>query len=812
MAADDLSLSVGFDVDETELDSAIQDQVRGLGDEFENVARQVQSLVSDLRSSVGPLRDMRDMAKDMAASFKQAQDSAHQIKQAVASTRLQTGAGAVTGAPSAGGGGGIGLGNILGMVGGGGGGLMRMLAGGGAAALGFGAIGAGFMGIGGSISGRLEAISDAWRNGQTWREGLGSRRDRLTGILSSGSPMAPMEAYSQGYSIPEIMQRASGEQLAGSYGMVRGVFGGLGQGPIGMTSNLVGQTFGASGGYRVGSNLAADMGLPQTMGGVMGMEAGRQLMTGMVQNYIQEGMSRYPGFLQTGAALAAPRTLGATRASMRGLRPGAWGYGPGEFGGELAGLYSGFGGGELTGDTTQAAMAYSRAYGVSMGAQGQAVGGLLMAGGNIATADQRETTLLRVMTDAVAAGFGRRLPEFAQSVGGSVGIALSGPAITRADDMQDLIGVVSRATGRLSSSRGIGLQGASRLLAPWIGAPGGALRNFMGGGGDPYSTALLWQTNRSRFSNDPYQMMRGLSEAQSDPFGEGLDMMLPAVQTLLRQSTTDFGAASSLRQFFGGLGQDVSFDTIDDLISNRSGLLGRGSGGQNPRELLQALLGVEEGARTEGEELRDTMTELQETGHEIMREQLGELRANAGFAWAQYGISSRMARDARANHAAQMAETRAMADLMRAGAVGQAVRSIAALRESGASILGSGDDTAIEQYLRHMGRGIFSQVRGWNVNRFFSRGETVEGSVEAVEQNLAASRQEVLSEGRHAIQGRATQEGRVRARRGASASMRSRMAEERASTMEGAVTPSIRALARGVQGSQRGNSENVGGE
>ena len=725
MSGEDLSLTVGFDVNEAELERAFETHVQELGRDFEGVQSSAKALLSDISDLVGPMTKVRDLAKELAASFKEAKEAAASIRSDVSSTRLATGLG-VQGAGAGASGGLGGLGGILS------GGMGALIGGAAIGGLGFGVLSGGtwarswnatFGDNNGGNGGFMSNLSGLLRGGFSGATGdfaSEGERQRLSRMLDQGGFAAPLQAYGQGFSATQIMSQARPEQLAGAYGMTRGFISGMGQGPVGLASQVIGGAYGASGGLGLGRVLSEQMGLDPTAGMLAGAETGRQYISGMTNRYITEGMQRLPGALASLAAEAQPRLYGATRQSMRGMQPGRWGFGPEQWGAELSGLYQGFGGGDLSRDTVRTSMAYSRAYGVSMGQIGQSVGGLINAGGGgqMATEQQREEVTLRIMADAISTGFGRRLPEFAQAVSSGVGVVLSGPSIVRQADMQDLIGSISRTTGAVSREHGIGLAGAGRMIAPIAGATGGMLRNLMQGGGDPYATAMIWQHGRERFGNDPYAMMQGLASVQGDPLGEdALRFLTPSIQTILQSTPTRFGQAAGLQRLFSGLGQDMSFENIDQIVTRGSGALtqARAEGrDMTEREMLDALLGIDSTEQDEAEEMRTTMRDIQESGEAIMREQLGALSALAGYQRAELGVSTAMMKDAQRFHAAQVAETRAMANMMRVSTLGSAIRSIATLREEGATtFLGTGD---VQGYLTHMARGLYGQIRGLGVD------------------------------------------------------------------------------------------------
>jgi hypothetical protein len=427
----DIGLTIGFEIEQGDLDAAFAQQVESLG------------------------------AKDAASS----------IRGSIASTRLQTGTGGAAGGGGAGGMlGGSALGGLMGILG-------PLLLGGGLGALGAGGIasfaGAGIRAMlpgGGSISNRMGNMFGAVMGQDT------PTAPTIVDIQSGQRPgfMSPLQQYAQGQTVPQILNQPGGARnVAGLYGAFRGLAGSIGQGPVAMLSQTIGGAYGAAQGQEVGAQFAERLGMPTAMGRVAGAEIGRQALAGTTQRFITEGMQRYPGFLATSASMAQPGMYGADVRRLRGLGATRFGYSPDQIGSEFSGLYQGYGGGALTRDTEMTSMAYSRAYGVSMGAQGQAIGGLMNigGGGQMATPEQREDTMLRVMTDAISAGFGRRLPEFAQSVSAGVGVAMSGPGMVGQSAMQNLIADMSQATANVARTRGVSLQQAGRVTGAFAGAP-----------------------------------------------------------------------------------------------------------------------------------------------------------------------------------------------------------------------------------------------------------------------------------------------------------------------------------------------------
>jgi len=398
-------------------------------------------------------------------------------------------------------------------------------------------------------------------------------------------------------------------------------------------------------------------------------------MPGLIQNYAQEAMGRYTGYLQTSASMSTVGMHGGNLRQIMGLRPAQFGYGPGDIGPEFSALYKGFGGTELTSDTLRTAMAYSRRYGTSMGEIGQAVGGLstIGGGGQFATAGQNEAMLARVMTDAVSAGFGRRLPEYAQAVGAGVQSAMQGPALITQSNMGGLISGASRLTGLVASANDMGLEGAGRLMRPLMSAPQNILQGMFTGRGDPYQMAMYWGHNRGRFNNDPMAMMEGLEAAAGNPFGaEALEFQRGPLQQILSSSPNRAVAVQSLQ----ALMPDISFTGARQVIERGMDEHGGNLAGVD----MQALFtGVETTEVNEAEETRDAMRDIQQSGETIMRDQLGAMRANAAWAQAQHGLSAAMAADARIFHEQQIRWSRVGISLMRDAGVSADITALGQL-------------------------------------------------------------------------------------------------------------------------------------
>lgn len=714
MPGEDLTLTLGFDVDEADLERAIKDQVQGLGMEIETANISLRSLQATLRDMVAPMRELRDLSKELKESFDSARESAKSIRESIASTRLQagisaTGGGVPTSTP--------GLGGISGLLGGGGGILGSLTTG----ALGAVGAGAGGLLLGSSLASYAQSLTPGIRalmHGENPFTAISNanaqRAASVRETVQTGGFMAPFQAYAQGASLSEIMNSGiTARQLGGAYGMARGIIGGAGQGPLGLMSQVVGGAYGAAGGVDIGGRLSSMLGLGELPGQIAGAEVGRQLGSSAVQQYIQEGMSRYPGYLSTMAGIAAPRQFGMTRGQFGAIQgmAGRFGYGPEQIGAEMGGLFQGFGGGELTTDTLRTAMAYSRAQGVGMGQIGASIGGLLMAGGTAPQdAGARESIMVRVMADAVSTGFGRRLPEFASAVGSGVSVAMAGPGMIRNADMSGLIESVSRVTANVARSRGVGLEAAGRFISPIVGAAGGMMRGLLSGGGDPIAMSMLVNTQRERFGGDMFEMMfggGGLLEAQSDPFGRGMELMAPMMRNALRSSSTRYGAAVSLQNIFQGLGQEATPEMIRDIVNRGGGAMaaaraeGRDLTDEEMLEILHEIVGTNE---ENTESTQETMRDIQQSGENIMREQLGEMRNAAQYSWAQLGISAAMARDASTFHRAQIAETRNMTRMMRSSAISDTLIAMNEVRTRAAE---RGAETGrMDEYIRTLTVGL----------------------------------------------------------------------------------------------------------
>lgn len=683
MPNEGIGIDVAFNLDKSDLDQAFSAYVHEMSRSIGASVDVAKDLTAAFEAAVRPLSELVRSTEQLKTAFQDIKDLTRDIRENVASTRLQVPGGAPGGVGGGAGGGAVGA--ALGLGGLGTVGTLALGALGTAGVAGLTTMGmragaGALFGAGGGESGLV---------GRVLGQELGSQIRHsleLAGIVSpiqrggeeaaqvqrGVSSMAPINRILRGDNPLEVMASMSGSQAAFMTGGAAGLMRGAGQGPIGLFANVVGGAVGARGGVEAMQGLGFGA-AGQAIGGMIG----GTMLPGMIQQYIQEGMARYPQYLATRASMAQVGLYGGDVREMRRLGAARFGYGPEEQGPAFGALFQGFGGGPLTVEAQRTAMAYSRAYGVEMGAIGQAVGGLLNIGGggqNFGAA-QRETTMVRVMADAVAEGFGRRLPEFAQSVGVGVQSVMQGPAIISQEAMPGLIETMSRLTGRIATAQGVGLQGAQRFMAPLTSAPQRFLEGFMGGGGDPYQMAMMWALNRERFGDDPMRMMEGLAAAAEDPFGEqALELHRRPLEEILRSTPDDYTALLALRQYM----PDISFQGARQVVARGREILGE-QGTLAGADLLEMFTGVEATQRDEADETRDTMREIQQSGEAIMREQLGAMRANAGFAESQLAVSAAMAEDARTFHRLQLDFARTSAELMRASAVGGAVRGLGEL-------------------------------------------------------------------------------------------------------------------------------------
>ena len=104
--ANDLTLSLGFEVDTGTIQSALQDQLGEFAKGMTTLEESVQALRTILSDLATPMTTLRDLAKETAAAFADMRSAAQTVKDTVAATSIQPGGG--------GGGGGIGGGGFRG--------------------------------------------------------------------------------------------------------------------------------------------------------------------------------------------------------------------------------------------------------------------------------------------------------------------------------------------------------------------------------------------------------------------------------------------------------------------------------------------------------------------------------------------------------------------------------------------------------------------------------------------------------------------------------------------------------------------------
>ena len=697
--SDPVGISLQFEVDQSDMDRAASDYSKDLADQFKDVKQSLQAMSAVLRDLSGPLRDLKDLTEAAAGNMKSMEEASKAIKDNLSTVHTQSGGGG--GARGGGAGTSTGLGGALGMLGGVGlgvaGGIAALPAiGVGSAAMSYGASHAlpegyrsaeglmnRFQNFVGTVASGLSGggFQYAGTGGPGSRES--QRSAQLQSIMSGGGMLAPMTAAQEGFSGAEILGAIDPRQAGIMQSGVRGMVRGMGSGPLGFATSLHGSTHGYATGYdAVASLFPGQRGAVGESMRALGGTIGATVAPGMAQNYVQEAMARYEGFLGTRSSMASVGQYGGSLREMRGLRPAQFGYSPGEQGAAFSGLFQGFGGGDLTRDTQRTAMAYSRAYGVDMGSIGSAVGGLVntMGGGQAGSESVREAAMARIMADAVASGFGRRLPEFAAAVGQGMSVAMTGPARVGQGSVPGILSSMSRLTGQLTN-RGMGLQQAQAYISPVAGIAQNTLRGMFEGGGDQYQNAMMWMNNRDRFNRDPTAMMEGLEEAAQNPTGrQAMQFMQGPLQQIMGGSANETVRRASIRRMMPGVDYTQARE-----ISERATAALEGDGVITIDEMHEIMLGVQETEVDEGEEARTTMRDIQASGERIMHDQLTAMQDAAGFAEQQYGLSAAMAGDAAQFHQTQMSYMRLSTDMMAVSALGDSMRLTAQWTEGAAN-------------------------------------------------------------------------------------------------------------------------------
>lgn len=667
MPGADVELQVGLDVDNSDVDAAVHQYMQDIQANLSNQL-DLGDAAKAPAEMVEAMRELKSLAQDIKNDFRDMAEFMRRVREDASSTRLTAG-----GSMAAGGGGGGGGGGLMSMLGGFGGSAAMLAAAlpllGGALAVG-GTIGAGGAGLASIALGAIDNRSVGTRTSQLLG---GGAVGNLVGDVAGGVVGRIQEYFgvetryntaAQGSRDPGTV-RYEGEDFARMYGFARGALAGLGQGPTGMIAQTFGGEAGAVGGQRVGGDIAESLGAPREVGQVAGAEIGRRYVSGAVQRYLEEGMQRYPGFLSTVAGMQSVAQYGGNLATIRGAGTTAFGYGPESIGAEFGGLLTGLGGG-LTGDAYTTSMAYARRFGVSLGSQGSAIGSLLMAGGGPGnfSDEQRSNTLRRVMTDAVAAGFGRRLGDFSRAIGGTINAVMGGPSFVQQAVLPQMIDELSSITSAISQQYNVGADDAQRMLAPLAGAPGAIARGLTGTGGDANrSMALLWQMNRARYGHDPAAFQDAIQESIAAGGVMGREMMgiyARPLGHLLETTSTEFGARASVRDFFGGLGLDVPIEMLQQIAGPGRHALIRGArgAGLSRDEMLEAMIG------TVGAGSLDASRGIQRAGSRAMG-QMGMLRAQAGYQEQQLAISSAMAPDASRMLAEQLGLAQTTAGIIR---------------------------------------------------------------------------------------------------------------------------------------------------
>jgi hypothetical protein len=66
----DIGLTIGFEIEQGDLDAAFAQQVESLGASFDSAQSSIQAMQGSLRDLIQPMTQLRDLAKEMAESFE----------------------------------------------------------------------------------------------------------------------------------------------------------------------------------------------------------------------------------------------------------------------------------------------------------------------------------------------------------------------------------------------------------------------------------------------------------------------------------------------------------------------------------------------------------------------------------------------------------------------------------------------------------------------------------------------------------------------------------------------------------------------
>lgn len=492
----------------------------------------------------------------------------------------------------------------------------------------------------------------------------------------------------------------------------------------------------------------------QTGLGVGGLIAGHipglrniaNLVPGMVGNIIQEAMGGYVTALQANAQIAGVAQYGGSgRAAVRtGLR---YGFAPQESAGIAGGIYQGMLGGEnLNRGMIDVMMMLQRRYGVSAAGYAQQLGGLFQIGGaGMTETGVRENLSVKIITEGVSAGFGRRLPEFTSAISSSMQNAFAPVIMTNSTLSRNMRGIASLLSASTRGT-GLGLQQTQRMLEPILSAPGKAMEMFAYGGGDPYTMSMLWSTMQDTHGGDPWQMVMGLNRLQQNQFTETGALTREGGQFwggMLQSIGTQVGANDTAGKFtlmrtLQGLGMRPPVEMVENVWNRYQTAREAGRDINDPAVIQEIMTGITSDLLNTQEDTNDILINLRDESRTLMREQLSALNALAGFQAQQLAAAQAMAPLAQMMFAVQAKSSIFLAKLAESAGLTSATRDVQSLFTQGMSELqgmihnqGGGSDVRImsNRMFDLLTRMFNSASLGGNVTPAQTEGEAQRGDV-----------------------------------------------------------------------------------
>ncbi|MFA7070185.1 MAG: hypothetical protein WC144_05025 [Sulfurimonas sp.] len=505
--------------------------------------------------------------------------------------------------------------------------------------------------------------------GSSSGHGLGFDMGDIQDIIEYFRPSSRSSGRGRGRSTAQREVGLTTEGAVPLMGAAQNASGGLQAMFTGMVSNLMTANIG----NRIAPGYGSSMALGTNIIGQLSPRLGQltQVLPGFISGLLNQSQQYLDTALRGNAQIASVAQFGGNRRDV--MRIGLpLGFGPSESSQVISGINQSMGG-EVSTGTTKMLMQMQRRYGVDTGTLGGGIGQLLQMGGtSMMRNENRDQMAIKIVTEGVAAGFGRRMPEFMNAISTSMRSTFEPFIMTDEELSKNILGMTS-LIGATTRGTGLGVSQTQRMIQPFIGAPGQAYQNFMRGGGDPYTMSQLWHSYREEHQGDPWRMiqiMRDTSTNMVTPQGQISEQGTGFWNRMLGNAQQNSGGNRSVGllntlRTLQGFGYSPDSRVVENVYDRYTQAVQQAGGNTlTPEAMQQVLTGVNAESLNTQRDTNEILGTLQSETTRLMTDQLGALQALAGNEAALLAAANKMLPLAQAMFTVQNAGTMFLGQMM----------------------------------------------------------------------------------------------------------------------------------------------------